>query len=236
MAENETQVVAEEESVDDILQSVSDKILKKKKQRRKITLSIISALVLALAVVIITLACVQVNLKPEFMKPATSYSFTTKDNGTKLYDNNHEKYNEICDNYEDMFKLSYLTAIFTGSLGDYRIEQTNDRFYSNNESMSGIYSSLESKLGENYLCISYDGNDQYIYNPDGSVCMSKYYSTYKLKYKHVYVALNSEDKIQDTVFYLGAYEEGKTEKVSPKIVKIIVKANTSKLYQFVVGK
>ena len=62
------------EEVQQVLVSVSDEYLRKKKRKKIITLSSILSIVLILSIAIITLACVNINLKPFFIEPPSSYT------------------------------------------------------------------------------------------------------------------------------------------------------------------
>lgn len=236
MVETNTEVI-QNKPEDEVLQSVSDEYLRKRKRNKIISLSIISAVVFALSIVIITLACVKVDLKPFFIEEASSYQVTLSGNTTKTYVPGDEEYDEFYELYLNTFQTSYLTGIFTGALGAYTVEETASKdFYSSYENGvgSGMSSSLKTLLGDNYVRLHF-GVDQTMYNADGSICYSKRNSNaYELRYSDIYFSLNSENKDSELTFYFGAYcfYDGEV-RVKPRIVTITVRANTYALYNFI---
>lgn len=235
MSETNTEIT-QNRSEDEILQSVSDEYIRKRKRKRIISLSIISAIVFALSVIIITLACVKVDLKPFFIEEASSYQVVIKGNTTKTYVSGDENYDEFYDLYLNTFQTSYLTGIFTGALGAYTVEETTQDFYSSYENGvgSGMSSYLKNLVGDNYIRMHF-GVDQRIYNADGSICYSKRNSSaYELRYNDVYFSINTEDKDSELTFYFGAYCYADEEvKVKPRITKITIRANTYALYDYI---
>lgn len=216
-------------SVDEVLTSVSDEILRKRKRKRQISFSIISAVVLALAIVIITLGCVRVDLRPYFLNEASKYSVIIDGQTKATFVSDDENYDKFYQVYENSFNSSYLTAIFTGKVKNYTVEQTKDNFYytySNNVG-SGMSSTLSNALGNNYVHVYY-GVEQLLYNSDGTACMSKYNTSEQLKFVDVYFTLNTENHDSELTFYFGAYGYSQ-----PRITKITVRANTYNIYDFV---
>ncbi len=223
------------EQDDELFQSVSDEYLNKKKRNRIISLSIISAVIFALAVVIITLACVRLDLKPYFLEEGSKYSVIINDSevATFISNSENEEYDEFYKHFQSSFYTSYLTAIFTGKLGSYTIERTNDTFYSSwnssTETGTGMSTTLDSALGSNYVHISY-GVEQTLFNADGTPCKSQFNSSVDLKYVDVYFPISSENTDGDLTFYFGSYGYSQ-----PRIAKITIRANTYAIYDYVVN-
>ncbi len=218
------------QDVDAVLSTVSDEYLRKKKRNKKITVSIISAVILALVIVIITLACIRIDLKPYFISQPTNIQVYTNDNLTFTpNDDNNEEFFNI---YEDSFYSTILTAMFTGNLGKYEIvEGPTEAFYSDATNRQGMSSVLKSYLGSNYVHLFY-AQEQKLYNADGSIYHSNRNSNqYEFSYQDVYFNITNENAEHDLTFYFGAYYGSST----PKIISITVRANTYAIYDYVVN-
>ena len=223
------------EQEDKIFQSVSDEYLNKRKRKRLISFSVVSVVIFALAIVIITLASVRLDLKPYFLEEGSKYSVVINDSevATFISNSDNDEYDEFYKHYLSSFYTNYLTAMFTGKLGSYVIERTNDTFYSSwnssTETGSGMSTTLDSALGSNYVHISY-GVEQTLFNADGTPCKSQFNTSVDLKYVDVYFPLNSENVDGDLTFYFGSYGYSQ-----PRIAKITIRANTYAIYDYVVN-
>lgn len=232
--EENTIVTNQDENVNNVLNSVSDEYLAKKKKNRKITFSLISFFVLALATVIIVLSCVRVNLKPEFIDNAVRYEITTKGNSTTMvYESTDEGFKEFDKLFDEAFSLSYLTALFSGKLGGYELnasDETNEYYYSDTKNNTGMSTTLKNALGSNYVRVVFDEEKQVKYS-NGDVYKSKYNSDYDLKFEELYFNLHDTTEDETLTFYLGTngYSSG------TRITKITVKANTYSLYKFAIN-
>ncbi len=227
----EENIIQEEtnENVDNLLNSVSDEYLAKKKRTRIISYSIISAIVLVLAVIVIVMSCVKVDLKPQFLGRALSYRVTVSNREVLTLDENSDEYQEFNDEFARAFQSQYLTALFTGKLGGYKIEETNNNFYSSSTSTSPS-SSLTSEIGENYVRVMFDDTKQ-ILNSDGSVYYTQINTNKTFTFNEMYFKLNIKDSGEETTLYLGGITQTENGKDVVKIVKINVRANTYKLYK-----
>lgn len=230
MEENTLEVV-KEENVDEVLSSVNDEYIAKRKRNRKISFSIISFLVLALAVVIIVMSSVKVNLKPEFIDDAISYRITINNVDKLLLDQSSEEFDDFDKLFDETFSINYLTALFSGKLGGYEIkseDETTNYFYSDTKNNTGMSSSLKSSLGSNYVRVKFADEKQVKYS-NGKVYKSQYNSNADLKFDELYFALSNSEQTETLTFYLGTrgYLSG------TRITKITVQANTYSLYEFV---
>ncbi len=220
-----------QEKADNVLETVSDEYLRKKKRNNRIIFSVISFVVLALAIVIITLSCVRIDLKPYFISEPTSIMVYI--NNSWRFTPNDENYEEFYDIYDSSFNSSIMTALFTGKLGAYEIEEgPTQAFYSNASERRGMSDTLKSLLGDNYVHLHY-GQEQQLYNADRSI----YYSNrntneYNLSYVDVYFNISSENVDHELTFYFGAYYGSNT----PKIVSITIRANTFALYDYCIDE
>ena len=201
--------------------------LAKKKRTVKIIYSVIMAVVLAIAVTIITLSCVVVDNKPMFVQSPTSYKVTV---GGKVYTvtNSDSKYDDINALLDDSFKTTYLTALFAGKLGGYEIVETENNFYTDSTTMSSPSTTLLKMLGDNYIQMHFK-DEQVLLNADGSERYFKQYSeNYTMKFVDVYFNLTNADEDHELTFYVGTYGEPNTTR--KRITKVTVKANTYQLY------
>lgn len=215
----------------DILKEINDNYMKNKKRKNMIVFSIISALVILFSVLIVTFGAIKINTKPLTFTEPTKFTIKTSQNITSL-DPTDEKYDEFYNLYLKAFETSYLTGIFTGSLGGYQIKETTDDFYSSYSTAtrvgSGRSSRLNEYLGDNYIHLHY-ADAQTLYSSNGQV----YYSNrntedYSLTFYDVYFSPSAENNFESVTFYIGTY--GYAQK--PNITKITVNGNTNSLYKF----
>ena len=151
------EMVQTKESVDMVLESVSDQIVAKRKKKRRIIYSAILSIVLALSALIITFSCVNYNLKPKFLNNVQGY-YVNLAGGQKTYiDEDYKDYEDFIQEYESAFKTTYMTALFSGKINSYDIEETNLKFYSNSTSKTGIHSDWSKELGSNYIELIFNG-------------------------------------------------------------------------------
>lgn len=226
----EENTIVQEENVDSVLNSVGDEYLAKKKRNRKIAFSIISFLTLALAVVIIVMSCVKVNLKPSFISDATSYRITINNTDKMLLDESSEEFDKFDNLFEESFSMNYLTALFSGKLGGYDInddDETTDYFYSDTTNNTGISTKLKSELGSNYVRVKF-AEEKVVKYSNGETYKSKYNSANELKFSELYFNLTTSEDVETITFYIGTngYLSG------TRITKITVEANTYALYEF----
>lgn len=226
----ETQVINQDENVDNVLNSVSDQYLAKRKKRRKITFSIISFIVLALATIIIVMSSVKVNTKPAFIDDAVSYRVTIDGKDKLLLEQEDEEFAEFDKLFDETFSLNYLTALFTGKLGGYEInanDETTDNFYSDTKNNTGMSSALKSALGDSYVRVKFAEEKEVAYS-NGKAYMSKYNTNSKLVFNELYFNLSENNEDASLTFYLGTrgYLSG------TRITKITIEANTYALYEF----
>ena len=231
MEENEVVIQnTETDNTDEVLKSVSDDILKKQKRKTRIFCLVVCFLTLVLSVLVIIAGVVKTDTKPYFINEPLRFEIKT-DGTTKMLENDDEKYDEFYNLYLDSFKLSYLTGLFTNSVGPYQIKETSTNFYStySNDVGTGMNTNLSNMVGNNYIHIHYL-ETQKMYNADGSAYYSKLYTReHELTYVDIYLPFSSNDSLSSTTFYFGTKKD---ESGTPKITTITVNANTSKLYNF----
>lgn len=235
MDEVKDEVLAEKnDDIDTVLNSVSDEYISKKKRKRKITYSTLLSVLLAIATIIIVLASIRVDLKPSFLTHPSSYSIYISGSEKMYIDETSEEYEEFYKAYSNSFNVSYLSALFTGKLGEYKIEESPDKgnkFYANETNKTGISSTLSTALGSNYIKLEYF-EEQQVKKANGDTYYSAYNSVEELRFEDVYFPLNTENKDSDLTFYLGTVGAGN----GYTITKITVRANTFALYEFATQK
>lgn len=227
VVENENVEAIESNNVDNVLNSVSDEYLKKRKRTKTISYSSILGVILALAVIIIVMSVVRVDLKPSCINDPTTYIINISNNETYIYENS-EEYDEFYSAYKESFNISYLTALFTGKLGAYKIDESFQEFYANKDNKTGINSSWASELGSDYVKLSYS-SPQELKEANGKT----YYSITNtnesiLTYEDVYFPINSENADKELTFYFGTTGAG----YGYTVTRITVRANTHALYEF----
>ncbi len=215
------------ENVENVLNSVSDAYLAKKKRNRIISFSIISAIIFALAISIIVMSCIKVDLRPQFMGRVSSYRVTIAGSNAMTLVEDTQEYDEFNKIYLDSFQTQYLSALLTGRLGGYTIQDTQYDFYAKN-SQTAPSSELLKRLGDNYVRVSF-AEDKQVLKSNGKIFKSSFNSDKSFSFNEMYFNLNTENNQTETMLYLGGKLEG-TDAV--RIIEINVRANTYDLYKF----
>lgn len=214
------------ENVDDVLQSVSDKIIAKRKLKRTIISSVLLSVVVILASIVLALAGIKVDLQPNFIGKADAYSVYLSGVNKKYFDSDSESYDKFHQELDMAFETNVLNALFSGRLDCYTIEETRTAFYAD-DARTTLSSAMRSELGSNYVRFVYN-EEQQVTNKDGSQYYSTEYkaNTYALKFKDCYMQLSSDENSQLT-FFLGTYDYSK-----PTITKVVVKTSAAGLYEY----
>lgn len=200
--------------------------LEKKVKTRKIVYGAILALCLALAIVVISLASINVDIRPKFVT-GPSQVIVYSDSTQKTFYNGEEEFQKFEKLYKNMFNVSTLSAIFSGQLGGYSIDETIDSF----ETTSGVISStVKDALGENYVKLFFD-SEMTLKAPNGKDYKSVY-NDKTLSYQEVYFSINEENAVNSFTFFFKV--TGNNLKKTT-ISKITLRANTSKLFKEFIG-
>lgn len=186
-----------------------------KNKKRKTLISIISlSFVLILSLIVILLAIIKVDLRPSVITDPSSIYFNSQ--STIQYDKNDQEYHEFLKEYNNAFQISYLTAMFSGRLGGYEIQENQLKSLPNNVT-EGDYVTFLYKNEEDYLTLT---------KSNGRVYYSNINSNYVIKFFEVTFALSEDNKIKDTTMYLKYnYPDSTTN----YYIEVNVKANTFKL-------
>lgn len=224
-------------SDDEIYAKLQTEKMLKAKQTKKLATLIGMCFSFVLAVILIVLASVPVSLKPSCiddgfasiaMYPGSSSQGVAFSEGEEGYDKSVELYNKS-------FGQSYISALFSGSLLSYDIEEKlkepSTIIGPDGElNKNGIFY-IRLRYSEERV-LSYRNGKQYVSNigntarwPDG-----------KLTFTDVYIVVNQTAGFQDTkVYFIANYptfdENGnKQDKTEARIVTVTLKANTYQFY------
>ena len=218
MAEETQEILSEE---DEYAKVETEKLLRKKKKQRIWTIaSLVCAF--ALAVVIIVLSVVPANLRPACVEAnfQTIEFFTNSQsdgNGKidKSDENMNANYDKFVKAFNDSFAQPYIAAIFSGTMSQYKIDETFSDF-------STAKNALKTQA---YVVLKY-AEDKTFTNKNGDIYKTIAGST--LTFREVYLTINSQAEFADVTLYFNmSYSTGATA----KLVKLTVKADTSKIYK-----
>ncbi|MBQ8844602.1 MAG: hypothetical protein IJ008_01140 [Clostridia bacterium] len=230
------QEVKKPQTHDEIYESVENQRLFNRKRKKTIISITALSLVFIFAITVILMATIKVNLMPKCLADAEIYSIKVCTNGetpaqsktiiTEADDTN-EQYEIFLENYENMFKISFLNAWFSGQFSDYEIiEHIEDAFTKN--SVESEYASKNA----NYFYITFI-NENKLTTKDGEEVISKYNSSYAISFKAMYMEASKENKAVETSIYLVVDypTSGSTNSKLTRIVEVKLKANTNALYE-----
>ena len=206
----------------EIEKTYAEQIAEKKRKKKIWISSVVISVVALLAVAIITLACVRVNLKPEVITNPSRIYFNTEK--SIQYDADDKLYQDFMSEYQNTFEISTLSALFTGRLSGYRIEENQLK-------------SLPIQVTEGeYVTFLYNEKTT-LTRPNGKTYYSIYNSNYSIDFTEVTFALSSEDKQSDITMYLKYNWNLKgTGSGTDYYAEINLSANTYGLYQIYQNK
>lgn len=228
-------------SDDELYAKIQTQKLLKKKQNKKIATIIGMGFAFVLAVVIIILAAVPVSLKPRCMVSGfDSVALYPGNTNGVSYTYDEQGYDDFMKVYNKAFSQPYISAIFSGSLFSYSIEETGD-------SVSSVIGSGGSLIQNNiyFVRLRYAEEQVFTYQ-NGKIYSSKFYgkdndewsgkySGGKLYFTDVYFEVSQTDGVKETNVYVVANypksSNGEGQNVLEQgIIKITVKANTNLIY------
>ena len=214
----------------------TEKLLKRKKTRRIATFcGMCVALVIAL--VLIILAAVPVSLNPKclsgdywrvYLHRGSDYSVLSEND-----EKTSQKFAQFTGIYNDAFKQTYLTAIFSGSLFNYQIEEGKEEA----SSVVGSGGSLVGS-GKYFVELNYS-SDKTLTTQNGKAYTSRYWANATtewdgtLKFTKVYIVLNEDSGVSDTTIYIvsSVPSSSASSGMRDVLVKITVRADTSKIFK-----
>ncbi len=208
--------------------NIDDEYLRLRIKRKKIGLIVAMSITLVIALAIIIMSCVNINLKPHFIKEADEITIVTDQitSGSIHLNSQSENYTDFVEAYNSSFSINTLTALFSGNFGNYTIDETANEFIETS-------SSLSSRLGANYVKLYYNA-PQTLYRKDGSAYeYSKFFTQNKITYDTVYFAFSDENGVQEVTFYFAV--EGNLTSLNgtkrKSVTTIKVNANTYPIFE-----
>lgn len=192
--------------------------LRKKKKNKIIALSLLG-LVLALVVLIIVGACVPVNLKPYLIGSPSRVTIYNQSQIYGEFDDDQAKYSEFMEDFADVFETSYLVALFSGRLGDYKISGQSESLI-----LSNVLSELKAGY---YVEFKYENPQTLTYN-DGTEYKSIYNGA-SLTFTSLYFAISQTDELVNLDMYVGV-KYSDADNATTYALKVTQKANTYSLY------
>lgn len=188
----------------------AEQIAEKNKKKKIIISSVSLGLVFIIALAIILMAVIKVDLKPSVVSEPTNFYFNSS--SSVQYDKNDEEYEEFINGFNNSFRVSVLTGLFSGNLRDYEIVEDKIK-------------SLPSEVTEgNYVTFLYKDGSIKLLEKNGQTYYSKYNSNNSIDFDQVTFALSEENKIQDMSMYLKY-----TENSNSYYCEIKLKGNTYNL-------
>ncbi len=197
----------------------------KRKKIKKISALCLMSIAFILVVLIVIAACINVNLKPNFVaspdriiiynKTSTYGEFTS---GSAVSDDS--RYDEFLDLFNESFTTSYLVALFSGRLGGYYIDKSSE--------VSLKYSDVMTELQEGYYAEFKYTTPQTLTYSNGDIYYSSYASNTPVEYNSLYFALSENDGVKDVNIFV-AYKTASS--TSSYIIQINNKGNTNLIYQ-----
>lgn len=203
-------------------------------RKRKITLISILSVVFVLVVAIIVMGCVKVDLRPSFFTKPSQVTIYGENNTSVVIADSDDRYKDFERIYNDMFNTSVLSALFTGRLGGYTIDETISRWYTNSNETT-FSSTITDALGSNYVRLHFDSPMQF-YNSNGSEYDSRYNASYSLTFQDVYFAIDNVNATDTFTFYFQVKGNSGVSPERTTITTITLSANTSQLFEEFLGK
>ena len=215
--------------------SLAEIYAEKKIKKRKVTLISILSVVFVLVVAILVMGCVKIDLRPDFFTKPSQVTIYGENSTVIVIADSDERYKDFEKIYNDMFSTSVLSALFTGRLGGYTINEGAKKevdYWYKNTSETTFSSRITEALGSNYVRLHFDSPMKF-YNADGSEYISKYNQSYSLTFQDVYFAIDEVDATDTFTFYFQV-KGNSGERTT--ITSITLSANTSQLFEEFLGK
>lgn len=203
----------------------TEKLVQKRKRRRIIT-AVAMGVAFALALVVIILATVPVSLKPNCIDnnftEVRFYNGTNIDNPVGAILNDDERFDDFKKVFDKSFAQSCLSALFSGSLFAYDIEENHDTL---TRAMNELTSS-----NTYFVQLTYQ-TEHKVTKQSGKVYHSNRYAQrdWTFTFKTVYITVNSDAGFRETRVYIPvSYPDSEEGEYA---IVITVKANTNKIRQ-----
>ncbi len=193
-----------------------------KKRSTKITASIILGIVFALALFILVSSLATVGLNPRFVsEPDVIYIYKAgATNSSGILPKDDDRYDEFMDYYDSMFTSSFLSALFSGRLSGYEIEEpvsftaTSSTKYKDQFGFENAYVRFSY---DEAIALTYKDGKEYVKDNDTSK---------KITFKDLYFEVKETDATQNFTIYVVDYESTQTDGKT-YYCKVNLVANTS---------
>ena len=195
--------------------------IKAKSKKKKLIISLVSLFLgVAIATTVVVMSLVTVDLRP--IQITTPSSFYFNNETYYKYDKTDDFYSEFLDQFENSFKISYLSGLFSSKLGGYEIVEEH-------------ISSLPNEVTQgNYVTFVY--NDKItLQKSNGRVYYSKYNNNYSIDFYEVVFALSDENKVEDMAMYVKYDWTSSSNSTNPFYTKISLKGNSYPLNELYKG-
>lgn len=236
-AEREQEKLAEYEGLsdDEIYTKIQTEKLLSKKKKGKIATIVSLCLTFVLAVTLIVMASVPVTFIPKCLSKDFSrvniYPGTTTSG--IAFEEGSDGYNRFMELYSNSFSQTYISALFSGNIFEFEIEENWDSVPTLSEFVSN----------SGYVAYLQYEKDQTLTYRNGKKYSSRYHTSLwnysDLTFREVYVKLNKEAGMQNTTFYIvvnnypvfdGANQQYDV-KTTGNLIKVTVKADTYSIYK-----
>ena len=200
---------------------VDENVALKQKKKTKIVALCLLSLVFVIVVLVVIAACVNTNLKPNFIQDPDRIVVYNQNSTYGQFSKNasveDSRYDKFMSMFNESFSNTYLVALFSGSLGDYKIDKESERT---------TFSTIQAELQNGFYVQFVYTEPQTLTYANGDTYYSIYASATPIEYTSLYFALSEEDQFSTLDVYVS-YKVNQTSYV----VKISQKANTFDLYE-----
>ena len=200
---------------------VDETVALRQKKKTKIVALCLLSLVFVIVVLVVIAACVNTNLKPNFIQDPDRIIVYNQNSTYGQFSKNasveDSRYDKFMSMFDESFSNTYLVALFSGSLGDYKIDKESERT---------TFSTIQAELQNVFYVQFVYTEPQTLTYANGDTYYSIYASATPIEYTSLYFALSEEDQFSKLDVYVS-YKVNQTSYV----VKISQKANTFNLYE-----
>ena len=173
-----------------------------------------------LVVLIVVAACITTNLKPKFIGQPDRIVIYNQSSTYGEFSSDQQKYEDFMEKFDQSFTSSYLVALFSGRLGDYKIEDEKENM---------TLSTALSKINSGYYVEFKYIDDQTLTYANGDVYYSVFNKNQTITYNSIYFALSDQNDLATLDIYV-AYKTNATSSTY-YVVRISQKANMYDIYE-----
>lgn len=217
-----------EETLQNDQDQLLEKYIQKREKNTKIAISITLVVALILAVALLTLSLIGVNGRPKFLTSSQAQSYVVSIDGSssKTFVVDDEEYDKISKLYDEAFSTSLLTSIFTGRVGgfDKYIEETTNNFVD-----ASITSSSYLDCNS-YLQVRFTNIEEQSVLGDNGKAFNSTRGGSEFNFDQYYLALPDGNLTQDINVVIPVRAKYKADKPEQKyLLKLTLHANVYQL-------